>query len=118
MHTISLFIKSYLDKGNQAVSKLAEVLAIFFKVLLGLHAQRKVINKALIVYNLRMDEFIKRSAAVSIAVLKYTKESKKLRWTYPTDPELGPQEFFLLYLCTKEDLLPCLEKLISTCDFF
>ncbi len=72
------------------------MLCIFHKILRIFDEKNKTINKKLIVYNLKINEFIKKTASIATTVLKYHKEKKTI-WTYE-EAELGPQEFFLLYL--------------------
>ena len=81
MHTISLFFRSYIEKGNEEVKKLAEMLCIFHKILKIFDEKKKTINKKLIVYNLKINEFIKKTASIATTVLKYHKEKKTI-WTY------------------------------------
>lgn len=52
VHTVSIFMRSFLEKGNSFVIKLAEVFCIFFKVLLKFQDEGKGINKSIIKYNL------------------------------------------------------------------
>jgi len=33
-------------------------------------------------YNLKVDEFIKRAVVVSMTILKYQKESRQIIWSY------------------------------------
>lgn len=81
VHTISLFFRSYIEKGNQQIKKLAEMLCIFHKILKIFEEKKKTINKKLIVYNLKISEFIKKTVGIATTVLKYHKE-RKVMWTY------------------------------------
>lgn len=54
VHTISIFVKQYIEKGASQVRKLSESLCVFFKVLLLKQGERKTINKRKITYNLKM----------------------------------------------------------------
>ncbi len=82
VHTISIFIKQYIERGQREVQKLSELLCVFFKIVLVEQASRKSINKKKIVYNLKLEEFIKRAVLISMTVLKYQKESKQVIWRY------------------------------------
>ena len=55
VHTISIFIKQYIEKGQREVRKLSEWLCVFFKTILIAQASRKMINKKKVVYNLKID---------------------------------------------------------------
>jgi hypothetical protein len=62
-------------------------------------AERRAINKRRITYNLRFEEFVKRSVVIAMTVLKYHKESRQVIWKYQeSGAELGPQELFVLFL--------------------
>ena len=79
--------------------KISEWLCIFFKVMLQEQGARRVVNKKKIVYNLKLEEFIKRAVIIAMTVLKYQKESRQIIWKYQeSGAELGPQELFLLFL--------------------
>ena len=82
MHTVSIFMKSYMLKGNEWVLKLAEVFCIFFKVLLKFQMEGKGINKSIIKYNLTMEEFIRKTIFMVLTVLKYQKENNENLWKY------------------------------------
>jgi hypothetical protein len=119
VHTISLFIKQYIERGQREVRKLSEWLCVFFKVILKAQTSRKMINKKKIVYNLKMEEFIKRAIVIAMTVLKYQKESRQIIWRYQeAGAELGPQELFLLFIFNHKELHFCLEKALNICDFF
>ena len=72
----------------------------------------------MIVYNLKMEEFIKKTVIIAATVLKYKKDSGKIVWKYAGEAGFGPQELFLLYIMKLEGLEPILEKVISLCDFY
>ena len=57
------------------------MLCIFHKILRIFEEKKKTINKKLIVYNLKMNEFIKKTASIATNILKYHKE-KKVIWNY------------------------------------
>lgn len=82
VHTVSIFMKSYMLKGNEWVLKLAEVFCIFFKVLLKFQMEGKGINKSIIKYNLTMEEFIRKTIFMVLTVLKYQKENNENLWKY------------------------------------
>lgn len=82
VHTISIFIKQYLEKGQSEVRKLSEFLCIFFKMLIICEARGQSISKYKIVYNLKMEEFVKRAVVIAMTVLKYHKESRQVIWKY------------------------------------
>ena len=43
------------------------------------------INKSKVVYNLKMEEFVKRSVVIAMTVMKYHKESRQITWKYQED---------------------------------
>lgn len=51
-----------------------------------------------------------------MTVLKYHKEKKTI-WIYE-EVQLGPQEFFLLYIMHEKGFQNMLQKPLNTCDFF
>ena len=81
---MSIFIKAYMEKGNPYSQKLAEIFCEFFKVILKFHEEKKGINKAMIKYNLTMEEFLKRTIFTVMTIFKYQKESRNVIWTYNT----------------------------------
>lgn len=85
MHTISIFIKQYLEKGQSEVRKLAEFLCIFFKMVIICEEKSLSISKKKIVYNLKMEEFVRRSVVIAMTVMKYHKESRQITWKYQED---------------------------------
>jgi hypothetical protein len=92
VHTISIFMRQFIERGQGEVRKLAEALCVFFKVMLVEQTARKSINKRRITYNLRLEEFVKRSVVIAMTVLKYHKESRQVIWKYQeSGAELGPQ---------------------------
>ena len=99
--------------------KLSEWLCVFFKTILINQHSRRMINKKKIVYNLKIEEFIKRAIIISMTVLKYQKESRQVIWRYQeAGAELGPQELFLLFLFKHKEMHYCLEKALNICDFY
>lgn len=82
MHTISTFMKLYIERGQGEVRKLSESLCVFFKVMLLEQTAKKSLNKRRIMYNLRYEEFVKRSVVIATTVLKYHKESRQVIWKY------------------------------------
>lgn len=52
VHTVSIFMKSYIEKGNNWAKKLTEVFCIFFKLILKFQEEGKAINRSIIRYNL------------------------------------------------------------------
>jgi len=49
------------------------MLCIFHKILKIFEEKNKTINKRLIVYNLKINEFIKKTVSIATTVLKYHK---------------------------------------------
>ena len=90
VHTVSIFMRSFIEKGNNFVIKLAEVFCIFFKVLLKFQDEGKGINKSIIKYNLTTEEFIKKTISMVLTVLRYQKENRPPIWKY-SEAEIGPQ---------------------------
>jgi len=74
-----------MEKGNYFISRLSEILCIFFKVLLKFQEQGKGINKSIIKYNLTTEEFIRKTINMVLTVLKYRKETSQNLWKYPND---------------------------------
>ena len=78
-----------------------------------------MINKKKIVYNIKIEEFVKRAIVIAVTVLKYQKESRQVIWTYyEAGAELGPQELFLLFMIKHKEMHFCLEKALNICDFY
>ena len=55
VHTISIFMRQFIERGQAEVQKLAEALCVFFKVMLLEQSAKKSINKKKVSYNLRME---------------------------------------------------------------
>ena len=87
--------------------------------MLRFQEEKKVINKSLIKYNLKMEEFLKKTVFTVMAIFKYQKESRNVIWKYsPHDTEIGPQEFLLLFFLKEERITYLMGRALMLCDFY
>ena len=118
VHTISVFMKQFLEKGHAEVSKTSEAICVFFMILLRARENSLSINRQKVSYNLKAEEFFRRTLIISMTVLKYQKESRQVIWRYMgAGAELGPQELFLMFILREGVLAQLAEKALLICDF-
>jgi hypothetical protein len=54
VHTVSMFVKGFIERGHREVRKLSVWLCVFFKVFLLEQNTGKTINKRKVTYNLKL----------------------------------------------------------------